>query len=343
MADGSVAGLAPPVLHLQDLVKHFSARVGLSSVVVHAVCGVTLEIPAGTTLALVGESGCGKSTVGRAVVRLLAPDAGSVRVADTDLATLRGRALREARRAVQVVFQDVTSALDPRLTIRASIAEPMLAHGMRDHSRRVAELLEMVGLGAELSDRYPHELSGGQRQRVGIARALGLQPQLIVLDEAVSALDASVRAGVLELLLRLQTELGVAYLLISHDIATVAHVAHTVAVMHLGKIVEMGPTDSVLSAPAHPYTKALLSAVPDPDPLTERARTRIVLIGEVPSAIDPPSGCRFRTRCWKADTRCAELEPELVERGGDHPVACHYPEDANVPATRARRATRKRP
>jgi peptide/nickel transport system ATP-binding protein/oligopeptide transport system ATP-binding protein len=312
------------LLEVDDLVKRFPARGG----VVHAVDGVSFSISAGETLGLVGESGSGKSTIARLVLRLLEPTSGVIRVDGDDIAHLSRRRLRAVRRRVQIVFQDPYSSLDPRMTARTIVAEPLrIAGRSREIKRRVPEVFALVGLGREHESRYPHELSGGQRQRVGIARALAVQPELLVLDEPVTALDSSIQAQILNLLVDLQTRLGLAYLFIAHDLAVVRHVADRIAVMHLGRIVETGVAADLFAAPAHPYTEALLSASPRPDPEYERARRRIVLEGELPDAQAPPSGCRFRTRCWKAAEVCAEEPgPELVERGQDHPVACLFPD-----------------
>ncbi len=298
------------LLVVDELVKHFRARAGG---VVHAVDGVSFVVEHGETLAIVGESGSGKTTVARLVLRLVKPTAGRIR--------FQGQ-------RVQMVFQDPYASLDPRMTAGTIVAEPLVVARRRHEAKqRVPELFELVGLGAEHTDRYPHELSGGQRQRVGIARALALEPDLVVLDEPVSALDVSIQAQILNLLADLQARLSLSYLFIAHDLSVVHHVADRIAVMHLGKIVESATTAELFASPAHPYTQALLSAVPDPDPPGERERRRIVLRGELPSADDPPSGCRFRTRCWRAEDRCAEEEPALAERSGvGHPVACHFPE-----------------
>jgi peptide/nickel transport system ATP-binding protein/oligopeptide transport system ATP-binding protein len=298
------------LLLLDDVVKLFRAR---GRHVIRAVDGVSFTIGRAETVALVGESGSGKSTIARLVMRLLEPTSGSV--------AFTGR-------QAQIVFQDPYSSLDPRMTAKTIVAEPLVvARRRRVVGSRVPALLEAVGLGREHLRRYPHELSGGQRQRVAIARALALDPDLVVLDEPVSALDVSIQAQVLNLLAELQQRRALSYLFVAHDLAVVRSVADRVLVMHLGKIVESGTTDEVFVAPAHPYTHALLSAIPEPDPPHERTRRRIVLRGELPSAVDPPSGCRFRTRCWKAQAVCAEEEPALTDHDGvGHPVACHFPE-----------------
>ena len=322
------------ILVVSDLVKNFPVTKGvvLRRHVgdVQAVAGVSFAVEPQETFGLVGESGCGKSTTARLVLRLMKPTAGQISFDGEDLTSLSNEEMRVRRKDIQIVFQDPYASLNPRMTIRQIVAEPMIVHGMPPDDARlqVDELLPMCGLAKEYAARYPHEFSGGQRQRVGIARALATRPKLVVLDEPVSALDVSIQAQIVNLLEDLQSELGLTYVFIAHDLSVVAHICDRIAVMYLGKIVETGTRAEVFGCPSHPYTKALLSAVPLPNPKAERARKleRIVLTGDLPSAADPPSGCRFRTRCWKATDVCASEEPALIDRGGGHPVACHYPE-----------------
>ncbi|WP_433342190.1 ABC transporter ATP-binding protein [Micromonospora sp. CA-111912] len=329
------AGPGEPVAELDQLRVWFPAPGGTA---VRAVDGVSLHIRRGETLGLVGESGSGKSTAGLALLRLVDATCGSVRVGGRDVTWWSRRQLRGLRRQVAMVFQDPQASLDPRLTIGASIAEPLVVHRLVDSAdarhRRVAELLEMVGLRADLAGRHPHELSGGQRQRVGIARALAGEPDLIVLDEPIASLDLSVQAQIMNLLRGLQRDLGLTYLFIAHDLAAVEHMSDRVAVMYLGRIVETGTPAQLYGAPAHPYTAALLSAIPVADPKVERHRRRIILSGDVPSPVDPPSGCRFRTRCPQARPDCAETDPALVEVAAGHEAACLYAGEA-VRAMRA--------
>jgi oligopeptide/dipeptide ABC transporter ATP-binding protein len=314
------------VLRVEDLHKHFrvSRARGWGSDLLRAVNGVSFSIPAGRTLGLVGESGCGKSTLGRAIVGLHRATRGAVYLDGEDLAGMSAARLRRERRHMQVVFQDPYASLDPRMTVYEIVAEPLRINGVY-RAARVAEMIECVGLRPEASRLRPADFSGGQRQRIAIARALALGPKLLILDEAVSALDVSTQAQIVNLLRRLQRQLGLAYLFISHDLSVVRHISHQVAVMYLGRIVEMGPRDQVFDAPAHPYTQSLLSAVPIPDPRCRHTRRRIILKGDPPNPLEPPSGCAFRTRCFKAASVCAASSPELAERtGAGHLSACHF-------------------
>jgi len=325
---------ATPMLRAEHLVKQFPVRSGFfgrGKEVVHAVDGVSFDLDRHQTLALVGESGCGKSTVGRLVLRLLEPTAGTVRFDGADIGALSDHALRAQRRRMQIIFQDPYASLNPRMTVGQILGEPLRLHGLARgrEAERVAELLALVGLHRAHADRYPHEFSGGQRQRIGIARALAVEPSLIVCDEPVSALDVSIQAQVINLLSDLQDRLGLGYLFIAHDLAVVKHIATSVAVMYLGRIVETASRAEIFAQPRHPYTQALLSAVPVPSPGLRRRR--IVLQGDVPSPIAPPSGCHFHTRCPYAQPLCSQKQPPL--EGGAHAVACHFWRD--IPAAAA--------
>jgi oligopeptide transport system ATP-binding protein len=316
-------------VRVENVVKHFPAGLGTH---VHAVDGVSFDIREGETLGLVGESGCGKSTLARLVTQLLPATSGKVFFGDVELTKLRGEKLRQYRRQLQMIFQDPFASLDPRMTVGDIIAEPLdnfrIARG-RKRNQRVQELLKIVGLNPNFNNRYPHEFSGGQRQRIGIARALALNPKLVVCDEAISALDVSIQAQIVNLLEDLQREFKLTYLFIAHDLSVVRHISDRVMVMYLGKIVEIADSVETYSAPKHPYTKALLSAIPVPDPRVQRGRRLVELIGEIPSPINPPSGCRFHTRCpiARLPTPCAETEPPLEEKRRDHLAACHFSSD----------------
>ena len=327
-----------PVLEVRDLVKHFPVRVGVlfkhTIGHVRAVDGVSFDLHRGETLGVVGESGCGKSTLAQVLMRLEPPTSGSARYEGRDIFAMRGAELRKLRRSIQIVLQDPYTSLNPRMTVGDIVGEPFEIHpevapkGSR--AAKVRELLDVVGLNPEHLNRYPHQFSGGQRQRIGIARALALRPAVVICDEPVSALDVSIQAQVMNLLGELQSDLGLSYVFIAHDLSVVRHLSDRVAVMYLGKIVEVGTEEQIYAQPMHPYTQALLSAVPVADPTVRGQRQVIRLEGDVPSPVDPPSGCRFRTRCWKAREICADSEPELVVRGGGHPSACHFAEERSV-------------
>ncbi|OKJ43729.1 MULTISPECIES: ABC transporter ATP-binding protein [unclassified Streptomyces] len=344
-----VSDRGEPILQVRDLVKHYPLTRGVlfrkQIGAVRAVDGVSFDLAAGETLGIVGESGCGKSTVARMLVHLERPTAGAIRYKGEDITRLSGRALKAVRRNIQMVFQDPYTSLNPRMTVGDIIGEPYEIHPEAapkgDRRRRVRELLDVVGLNPEYVNRYPHQFSGGQRQRIGIARGLALNPEIIVADEPVSALDVSVQAQVVNLLDRLQREFGLSYVFIAHDLSIVRHISDRVVVMYLGRIVETGTDEQIYDHPTHPYTQALLSAVPVPDPAVRARRERIILHGDIPSPADPPSGCRFRTRCWKARERCAREVPLTavpeVFRGTDgpaeHPSACHFAEEKRVVAS----------
>lgn len=317
------------LLRVENLVKHFPIRRGLFQKqvgAVHAVDGISFTVQQGETLGLVGESGCGKSTTGRAILQLYRPTSGKVLFDGADLVKLDGEDLRRMRRKMQIIFQDPYASLNPRMTIGEIVGEPLLVHGLAVESEikdRVAHLLELVRLSPAFASRYPHEFSGGQRQRVGVARALALQPSFIICDEPISALDVSIQAQVVNLLEDLQEEFGLTYLFIAHDLSMVRHISNRIAVMYLGIIVELTSSEELHAKPLHPYTQALLSAVPIPDPVVEETRRRILLEGDVPSPVNPPSGCRFRTRCPLAKEICAEKQPDFREVSAGHYVACH--------------------
>lgn len=339
---GTAAG--EPILEVRDLVKHFPLTQGVvfkrQIGAVRAVDGVSFDLRAGETLGVVGESGCGKSTLAKLLMRLEQPTSGQVRYKGEDITRLSGRALKAVRRNIQMVFQDPYTSLNPRMTVGDIIGEPFDIHPevapKGDRRRKVQELLDVVGLNPEYITRYPHQFSGGQRQRIGIARGLALNPEIIICDEPVSALDVSVQAQVINLLERLQDEFRLSYMFIAHDLSVVRHISDRVGVMYLGKIVELGSDQEIYEHPTHPYTQALLSAVPVPDPELSAVRERIILVGDVPSPANPPSGCRFRTRCWKAAERCALEVPELsvpaefryAKGPAHHDSACFFAEES---------------
>ena len=330
---------AESILEVRDLVKHFPLTQGIlfrrQIGAIKAVDGVSFDLHRGETLGIVGESGCGKSTLAKLLMALERPTSGSVRIHGKDMGAARGAELKRMRRNIQMVMQDPYTSLNPRMTVGDIVGEPFEIHSdvvpKGGRRRRVQELLEVVGLNPDHINRYPHQFSGGQRQRIGIARGLALQPEIIICDEPVSALDVSIQAQVMNLLERLQNEFDLAYIFIAHDLSVVRHISDRVAVMYLGKVVELGRDSQIYDTPTHPYTQALLSAVPVPDPEGRETRQRIILQGDPPSPANPPSGCRFRPRCWKAQDICAEQAPALELRpGSDHPSACHFAEARDV-------------
>ena len=327
------------LIQVENLKVYFPILGGILQTVrghVRAVDDISFEIRKGETLGLVGESGCGKTTTGRAIIRLRDVTAGRVRFDGEDLSAMSRGDLRRMRRRMQIIFQDPYGSLNPRMTVGSIIAEPIETHNLARGAAkdaRVKELLRLVGLNPNYTNRYPHEFSGGQRQRIGVARSLAVEPEFIVCDEPISALDVSIQAQVLNLLIELREQFGLTYLFIAHDLSVVRHISDRVGVMYLGKLVEIGPPSAIYETPAHPYSRALLSAVPIPDPKAERRRKRVILTGDVPSPANPPSGCRFHTRCWLYERlgrpeNCREVEPELRVVGNDHRAACHYAEEA---------------
>ncbi|MBM4420538.1 MAG: ATP-binding cassette domain-containing protein [Chloroflexi bacterium] len=332
VAQGSTASHAPHLLEVTGLTMHFPITQGLvfqrQVGAVRAVDGVDFFVDKGETVGLVGESGCGKSTTGRAILQLYKPTKGAVLFDGTDLTKLGGEAMRKQRRRMQMIFQDPYASLNPRMTVGNIIGEPLEVHELAKGQaklNRVQELLRVVGLNPYFTNRYPHEFSGGQRQRIGIARSLAVEPDFIVCDEPISALDVSIQAQVINLLEELQSKFNLTYLFIAHDLSVVRHISDRVAVMYLGKIVELADRDELYKRPLHPYSQALLSAVPIPDPAVETKRQRIILTGDVPSPVNPPSGCHFHTRCWKAQAVCSEVDPEFKVHAPRHWAACHFP------------------
>jgi oligopeptide transport system ATP-binding protein len=338
-SDGAGPNAESALLEVRDLVKHFPIKTGVifdhEVGRVRAVDGVTLNVQEGETLGLVGESGSGKSTLGRTILQLIPPTSGSVRFEGQEIVGRRGRAMQSVRREMQMIFQDPYASLNPRQRVGQIVGTPLRIHGLASGDglkRQVNELLERVGLGPEHYNRFPHEFSGGQRQRIGIARALALRPKLIIADEPVSALDVSIQAQIINLLEDLQNEFKLTYLFVAHDLGVIRHVSDRIAVMYLGKIVEVGPADEVYSNPIHPYTLSLLSALPIPDPRANARREQIVLEGDIPSPANPPAACRFHTRCPYATEICSQDEPKLVDWGNGHWAACHHPLHLEHPA-----------
>jgi oligopeptide transport system ATP-binding protein len=334
-----------PLLQVTDLVKRFPITSGVlfqrKIGMVHAVEGVSFAIEKGETFGLVGESGCGKTTTGRCILQLYRPTSGSVLFEGRELTGMSGKDLQEVRRDMQIIFQDPYASLNPRMTVGTIVTEPLIIHqiGTRaERKERVKDLLDLVGLNPQFTNRYPHEFSGGQRQRIGLARALALNPKLIICDEPVSALDVSIQAQILNLFEELQTELGLTYLFIAHNLSVVKHISDRVGVMYLGKMMEIAPSEELYANPVHPYTMGLLAAIPIPDPKVERARVHTVLEGDVPSPRDPPEGCVFHPRCYRAQPICSQTVPAMENHGGTHEAACFFPLDRDGPSPTTGRA-----